>query len=701
MLLAVLLLGAAFRFIGLGYSEFQGDETLVMVLAAEALEGQPNALFLENNKGPGQILLPMTLWRLTGTINEFSARLPFALAGLLALITIYLSGRTFLNEKSGLFAAAFMALTGLMVALSRIVQYQQVVILMSCLALLCAWQWRQAGQLRWAILAGIFEGTGILFHYDIVMVAPALLYIIISKPQSKLDGLKTLFIIGGSLVVVAGFFFGPYLLSPQAVHTGGYLSRRIGQELLKNKLPNFFHVATLYNSSYYAIITGLLVVAFFTWALSGFTRVKRLPLIRYIIPLIIIGVTLALSIWPAALRVAGIDFAFVPFAVIFGAAFLSPALGVGQRIVIAWLAATFLAYNFAIVDPGTHIYTIFPAWVLLAGQSVAWLDELVTRHNYTRCALLGGGALLVILLGNYDYIAFLRQDVEFKAGWPDTKSAFYWDPYTNLPQPDHSFGFVHKEGWKAIGGLYLTNQLTGEYQTNGKYGSADWYTRHQLRGCYNQSKQFFALKNTVIDSVAFADYKVAVELTLPYSRGMTIYQLHPLTNGLNSLVVDDLQNNFDHTAYPAVFVRPAHQNYPVAANLYNVIELTGYELTPANIQPGNSMAITLYWHALKAVSVDLHVFVHLVNADEPGVSNIWAQSNGSPACNQQPTSTWQPGQTIKDMHIIPISPNIPPGNYLLVAGMYLPGDNTRLPLVDKNGNPTAENTIKLTTISVK
>src|SRR5512143_1269000 len=55
-LMLILLLAAFFRLADLGYSEFQGDEALAMISAAETLEGHSDALFLRG-KGPGEVLL--------------------------------------------------------------------------------------------------------------------------------------------------------------------------------------------------------------------------------------------------------------------------------------------------------------------------------------------------------------------------------------------------------------------------------------------------------------------------------------------------------------------------------------------------------------------------------------------------------------------------------------------------------------------
>ena len=56
MLIVVLSVASVLRFVGLGYSEFQGDEALAMITSAELLEGHQDALFLRG-KGPGEALL--------------------------------------------------------------------------------------------------------------------------------------------------------------------------------------------------------------------------------------------------------------------------------------------------------------------------------------------------------------------------------------------------------------------------------------------------------------------------------------------------------------------------------------------------------------------------------------------------------------------------------------------------------------------
>ncbi|MEM7034283.1 MAG: hypothetical protein AAF629_32370 [Chloroflexota bacterium] len=85
----VLIIAMLLRFVNLDYSEFQGDEALAMIIAAEAIEGHEDALFLRG-KGPGEILLPLAVWRIKGTITELDARVPFMVAGIGAILSLYL-----------------------------------------------------------------------------------------------------------------------------------------------------------------------------------------------------------------------------------------------------------------------------------------------------------------------------------------------------------------------------------------------------------------------------------------------------------------------------------------------------------------------------------------------------------------------------------------------------------------------------------
>ena len=99
------------------------------------IQGYDDVLFL-HKKGPAEILLPTTLFALAGRVTEATARLPFALAGIAALGAAYLLGKRLFGSVAGWAAAMLLAVDGYLVAFSRIVQYQSIVILTSALVIL-------------------------------------------------------------------------------------------------------------------------------------------------------------------------------------------------------------------------------------------------------------------------------------------------------------------------------------------------------------------------------------------------------------------------------------------------------------------------------------------------------------------------------------------------------------------------------------
>jgi 4-amino-4-deoxy-L-arabinose transferase-like glycosyltransferase len=744
-LLAILLLAALFRFASLGYSEFQGDEALAMISAAEGLEGHQDALFLRG-KGPGEVLLPMVLWRLTGTINESIARLPFAIAGLLMVLTTYLLGRRLfstrrppLSEQAGLIAAGLLALNGFTVAFSRIVQYQTLVMWMSGLAMLCAWEWHASMEeyslslprTRWAGLAGAFLGVGLLAHYDAILVAPAIGYLgwtALRRPAAtgssqsarQPSTIPSLLVAACCLLTVAGLFYLPYMLDPQAARTGGYLGDRIGHALLKNNLGSFFHFNIFYNSSYYVILTGLLVLGFLAWALHSAPGVQRLPAGRYWVPALAVVAALGLALRPETLRIAGLDLAISVFALILLGAFLSSALTSGERAVVAWLAVPFLGYNFAVALPLTHIYTIVPAWALLTGLAATRLWDLIQsqvpssqKARHLKSQTVGLKSLipalcllsLTALFSSYLYSAYLRHDVEFWQDWPDSRHVLYWSPYSELP-PAGFFGFAHRSGWKEVGALYAEGALRGDYGSNEEPDVTTWYTRGAPRACDPQPEYYF-IADDLIDpwpvdrGIIQTSYGAIGQITVPNSKGLALYQARPTGVNLGQLPTDGMTRAFDRTATPAAFARSARGSQPADANLGNLVRLIGYDVDTRRAWPGGRIAVTLYWQAQAPITDDYHVFAHLEgDGGTGGTPTIWGQADGRPVCWTYPTFDWRPGQIIADQHAINIEPDTPRGDYQLIVGMYLPDSGARLDVLDEVGEPVG-NFVELVMVSVQ
>jgi 4-amino-4-deoxy-L-arabinose transferase-like glycosyltransferase len=113
-------------------------------------------------------------------------------------------------------------------------------------------------------------------------------------------------------------------------------------------------------------------------------------------------------------------------------------------------------------------------------------------------------------------------------------------------------------------------------------------------------------------------------------------------------------------------------------NLDHKVMLAGYDLAPQVPTAGEPWEVTLYWKALAPMPKDYTVFVHLVD----DVGKMAAQFDQQPLGGDYPTHLWQMGETIKDVHQLPLPADLPAGEYRLNIGLYLLETGERLFVVD-------------------
>ncbi len=116
-------------------------------------------------------------------------------------------------------------------------------------------------------------------------------------------------------------------------------------------------------------------------------------------------------------------------------------------------------------------------------------------------------------------------------------------------------------------------------------------------------------------------------------------------------------------------------SFSVTAQFGDAIELTGYQLPPAPVSPGDILQVALQWHAIQSPQKNYTVFVQVLDAE----NHLVGQRDAAP---QPPTSMWHAGATIDDRHGVLIAPGTPPGEYRLVVGLYDANTGVRLPLPD-------------------
>ena len=110
---------------------------------------------------------------------------------------------------------------------------------------------------------------------------------------------------------------------------------------------------------------------------------------------------------------------------------------------------------------------------------------------------------------------------------------------------------------------------------------------------------------------------------------------------------------------------------PSGAILGGQIQLQAYALEPAG---DGTWTLTLAWAAPERPDDDYSVFVHLV--DETG--EIRAQHDAPPGGGFYPSSFWQPGDLVLDLHPLSLNGDAPAGVYRLLVGLYQPETGERL-----------------------
>jgi hypothetical protein len=114
------------------------------------------------------------------------------------------------------------------------------------------------------------------------------------------------------------------------------------------------------------------------------------------------------------------------------------------------------------------------------------------------------------------------------------------------------------------------------------------------------------------------------------------------------------------------------------------IQLTGYTAEPAEPQPGDTLTLTLLWQATAQPGMAYTVFVHLVDAAGTQLTT----GDAPPVQGDFPTNLWRAGDWIDDAHTLQIPPDLAPGSYRLLVGLYDPVSGARLGLVDGGDSVT-------------
>lgn len=504
----------------LGTAEFQGDEARALFFAAGTAQGEDGILLL-HRKGPGEVLLAAPSLLLTATVNETSARFPFALAGALSIVALFcLMRRISASSILPWVASALLALDGFLFAFSRIVQYQTVLVLFVLCAFLSAFEIRKNRERlhQYLSLCAGLAACGLLCHYDAALTFPALLAVVLSALQAHGltpgQRLRALYLPALQAFVISACFYGPFLLSEHFGGTAGYLSQRIDvTKLPTNNLPRYLSLFSFYSGAVlvWTLYAGLIVVGV---AQAIRCEMKALRLIS----LAGFALTAATIIYPSEL---GNTFGFVFFAAACVPLICCPSIATETRAMWLWVWAAITVLGFFFARPNTHFYVAHPALCILCALSVG---ELYTRLNWkpliSSALAVTGAAVLYISVEHLRFV-FLDPDIEYRFAFPKAQPPLSPRATGGKLPAGAFFGFQHRSGWKAVAELTRRGQLQGSYGSNEEALITSWYLRGARRD--DSRPDFFFIVTRPNDVVQYSPGKLAAEYSF-WGRIYTVGQ---------------------------------------------------------------------------------------------------------------------------------------------------------------------------------
>ncbi|MDZ4722232.1 MAG: phospholipid carrier-dependent glycosyltransferase [Roseiflexaceae bacterium] len=163
-----------------------------------------------------------------------------------------------------------------------------------------------------------------------------------------------------------------------------------------------------------------------------------------------------------------------------------------------------------------------------------------------------------------------------------------------------------------------------------------------------------------------ANYAIVYRESLQREANPALYAQLQTTVALQTITIHGID-------YAWIYQLPRPFRQPIDAWFGEALRLRGFTLE----QSPNRITLTPAWDVRVRPAGDYQVFVHLLNQQGTRVAEINLPPGGGDA---PPTSAWQAGQQIAVPFPLELPPNLAPGEYQLVMGVYAVASGTRLPL---------------------
>jgi len=453
VLFLILTISILFRVVNLGYSNFQGDE----ISAQNFLFGETNFkdFLLTRSIPPGQYIVSFITNGVFKNIDpHLRVRFPFNLANIGVLIFILL-----LQKEKSFISLTLFGLSGLMLAFSRIVQYQSFIMLFGLGSIFFVDKYLKTKKDLYLYIASLISTLAILFHYDsLSYIIPISLFLLVKKDFGAL--LKYTI----PIVSISSLFFIPFFTRVEFLKTWKYLTqKRIISNLSYDAVNYSTLILSIYHSREYLII---LTLALFLYVIKIIKTSGKVG-----------GVLLGINVVLITLRALSQErkefliyisvVTFVAYIILRLKRIFRSKRQENRPLVEIWFLISFLFYSLIIQMPLTHIYTfLLPLFILVSG----------TLYKNRLLTLLF--TILIVSSISFNYQAFI-----------DTKSEYPWESkrylFGNMPQKilggkkiSGIFGFPYYRNWQEIentGKNLITEKGYIKYYSNEKYRISKYY----------------------------------------------------------------------------------------------------------------------------------------------------------------------------------------------------------------------------------
>jgi len=417
----VLGIGALLRLWNLGYANFQGDEVKAL-FPADGVDDL-NAFLFDQRKGPLQFLVTFVIHLVDPQYSsEFVARLPFALAATASIWFFY----RFVDLQFGwgvsIVATFFYATNGIVIGLSRIVQYQSLVLLFVCMALyyfsLAAAEdrWRSRGLL----IGSLCWALGVLAHYDALLILPFVLYLA-WEYHRKHRSLKPAIVPAVLFSVAVATFYIPFALSISDGTKDYWSNRLVGGD---DKISSSTYLFDVYN-----------------------------PWLAFALYAALSGLGVAYLLYTVARRKARLRDAFL----------------------LLWLSGVVIFFEVVVNLPGTHIFNYLMPLMILMGLGVTFVVDGL-RFRPLRLAASAALVCAGVFLVAQSFALYVEHGESYP--WEPEQLFGRTVPPVQIDRYHTSlFGFPYDGGWRAIQSHLDDRSRHGDpsYITNDKDSITEFY----------------------------------------------------------------------------------------------------------------------------------------------------------------------------------------------------------------------------------